>query len=76
MRETIARAVPSINFEGQGALDNALDENLQSALTGKITAEQAMVNTEQAWKKIISRRRDETVAAIRAQRAAWPTSVE
>ena len=32
-RETIARAVPSINFAGQGALDYALDENLQAALS-------------------------------------------
>jgi multiple sugar transport system substrate-binding protein len=76
IRETIARAVPSINFAGQGALDNALDENLQAALTGKVTAEQAMKDTEQAWKKIISRRRDETVAAIRAQRASWPTIID
>jgi multiple sugar transport system substrate-binding protein len=76
IRETIARGVPSINFAGQGALDNALDENLQAALTGKVTAEQAMKDTEQAWKKIISRRRDETVAAIRAQRASWPTIID
>lgn len=76
IRETIARAVPSINFAGQAALDNALDENLQTALTGKITAAQAMKDTEQAWKKIIARRRDETVAAIRAQRSAWPTIID
>jgi multiple sugar transport system substrate-binding protein len=76
IRETIARAVPSINFAGQGALDNALDENLQAALTGKVSAEQAMKDTERAWKKIISRRRDEIVAAIKAQRAAWPTIVD
>jgi multiple sugar transport system substrate-binding protein len=76
IRETIARAVPSINFAGQGALDNALDENLQAALTGKKTAEQAMVETERAWKKIIRKRKDATIEAIRAQRSAWPTSVE
>lgn len=76
IKETIARSVPSINFAGQAALDNALDENLQAALTGKMTAEEAMAETEKAWKKIISKRKDETIAAIRAQAAAWPTLVE
>jgi multiple sugar transport system substrate-binding protein len=76
IRETIRRAVPSINFAGQAALDNALDENLQAALAGKITAEQAMVETEKAWKKIIAKRPEEIVKAIRAQRAAWPTVID
>jgi multiple sugar transport system substrate-binding protein len=76
IRETIARAVPSINFAGQSALDNALDENLQAALSGTMTAEEAMVETEKAWKKIIRRRKDETIEAIRFQRKAWPTLVE
>ena len=72
IRETIARSVPSINFAGQSALDNALDENLQAALVGNITAEEAMVETEKAWTKIIKRRKDEIVEAIKFQRSAWP----
>lgn len=35
IRETIRRACPTINFAGQAALDNALDENLQAALTDR-----------------------------------------
>ena len=76
IRETIARSAPTINFAGQGALDNALDENLQAALTGSMTAEEAMVNTEKAWKKLIQRREEESVAAIKASLAAWPTIID
>ena len=39
---TIARSVPSINFAGQTALDNALDEEIQAAITGQKTAREAM----------------------------------
>jgi len=76
IRETIRRSCPTINFAGQGALDNALDENLQAALTGGMTAEEAMVRTEEAWKKLISRRQEETVAAIRSGLSAWPTIID
>ncbi len=76
IRETIARSAPTINFAGQGALDNALDENLQAALTGSMTAEEAMVATEKAWKKLLSRRQEESVAAIKSSLAAWPTIVD
>ena len=40
--KTIARSVPSINFAGQTALDNALAEELQAAMTGQNTASEAM----------------------------------
>lgn len=76
IRETIARSAPTINFAGQGALDNALDENLQAALTGSMTAEEALESTEKAWKKLISRREEETVAAIQASLQAWPSIVD
>ena len=76
IRETIARSAPTINFAGQGALDNALDENLQAALTGSMTAEEAMVNTEKAWTKLLSRRQEESVAAIQASLAAWPSIID
>ncbi|MGD9538637.1 MAG: ABC transporter substrate-binding protein [Alphaproteobacteria bacterium] len=76
IRETIRRACPTINFAGQAAMDNALDENLQAALTGDLSAEDALKRTEEAWKKLIGRREDEAVAAIRAGLAAWPTIVD
>ena len=73
IRETIRRACPTINLAGQSALDGALDDNLQAALTGGMGVEEALKKTEQAWKKIIGKREKETVAAIRSQRSAWPT---
>jgi len=75
IRETIRRACPTINLAGQSALDGALDDNLQAALTGGMGVEEALKKTEQAWKKIIGKREKETVAAIRSQRSAWPTVV-
>ena len=75
IRETIRRACPTINLAGQSALDGALDDNLQAALTGGMGVEEALKKTEQAWKKIIGKREKETVEAIRSQRAAWPTVV-
>ena len=44
-------------------------------MSGGMGVEEALKKTEQAWKKIISKREKETVAAIRSQRSAWPTVV-
>jgi multiple sugar transport system substrate-binding protein len=77
IRETIVRSVPTINFAGQTALDAALDEELQAALTGQKTAEQAMEAASRKWKKIIRRKgEDKMIQAIQKSRAAWPTLIE
>ena len=74
IRETIARAVPTINYPGATAFHNALDENLVAALTGSKTAEQAMADTEREWKRISRRIGEEKlVEAIKFNNAAWPT---
>ena len=44
IQETIKRSAPTINFAGQSAFDNGLDEELQRALIGDITPEEAMKN--------------------------------
>lgn len=74
IRETIARAVPTINYPGATAFHNALDENLVAALTGAKSAEQAMADTEREWKRI-SRRigEDKLIEAIKFNNSAWPT---
>ena len=41
-----------------------------------MTAEEALESTEKAWKKLISRREEETVAAIQASLQAWPSIVD
>ncbi|WP_238905964.1 ABC transporter substrate-binding protein [Ruegeria alba] len=74
---TIARSVPSINFAGQTALDNALDEEIQAAITGQKTAREAMDAAQGKWERIIKRqRRNGIVDAIKASRETWPTIVD
>jgi len=77
IRETIVRAVPTINFAGQTALDAALDEELQAALTGQKSPEDAMVAASAKWTKIIQRKgEDKMIPIINASRAAWPTIID
>ncbi len=74
---TIARSVPSINFAGQTALDNALDEEIQAAITGQKTAREAMDAAQRKWERVIKRqRRNGIVDAIKASRETWPTIVD
>lgn len=77
IRETIVRAAPTINFAGQTAMDTALDEELQAALTGQKTPEQAMMDAQKKWEKVIQRKgEDKMIPIIKASRTAWPTLVE
>jgi len=77
VKESVARAVPTINYPGATAFHNALDENLVAALTKAKTAEQAMADTEKEWKRIARRiGEDKMVSAIKANMAAWPTVVD
>ncbi len=77
LRETIARSVPTINFAGQTALDAALDEELQAALTGQKSAEEAMLAAQDKWIRIIRRKgEDKMIPIIQASRAAWPTVID
>lgn len=77
VRETVARTVPTINYPGATAFHNALDENLVAALTGAKTAEQAMADTADQWQTITRRTgEDKIIAAIQANKTAWPTVVD
>lgn len=74
---TIARSAPTINFAGQTALDNALDEELQAAITGQKTAREAMDAAQGKWEQIIKRQtRNGIVEAIKASRETWPSIVD
>lgn len=74
---TIARGVPSLNFGGQTALDNALDEELQAALTKQKTPREAMDAAQGKWEQIIRRQRGRGILeAIKASRSTWPTIVD
>jgi multiple sugar transport system substrate-binding protein len=77
IKETIKRAVPSINFAGATAFHNALDENLVAALTKSKSPEDAMADVEREWKKVIRKTgEDKIVDAVKANRAAWPTLLD
>jgi multiple sugar transport system substrate-binding protein len=77
VRETVARSVPTINYAGATAFNNALDENLMAALTKAKTPEQAMADTAAEWEKITRRTgRDKIVEAVRGNMAAWPTVLD
>ena len=74
IRQSIRRAVPSINYPGATAFHNALDENLVAALTGERTPEEAMERTEREWQRIARRIGEEKLQeAIAFNNAAWPT---
>ena len=74
---TIARSAPSINFAGQTALDNALDEELQAAITGQKSASAAMDAAQKKWERIIKRnKRNGIEDSIKASRKTWPTILD
>lgn len=74
IRETIKRAVPTINYTGASSYHKALDDNLVAALTGKQTAEEAMANTAKDWEKVTRRIGEEKITkAIRTSLPSWPT---
>jgi multiple sugar transport system substrate-binding protein len=74
---TIARSAPTINFAGQTALDNALDEELQAAITGQKTPREAMDAAQKKWERVIKRnKRNGIVDAIKASRSTWPSIVD
>lgn len=77
IQETIKRSAPTLNFAGQTALDNALDEELQAALTGQKTPAEAMEGAASKWERIIRRKGgDKMLEAIAASRSAWPSIVD
>jgi multiple sugar transport system substrate-binding protein len=77
VRESVKRTVPTINYPGATAFHNALDENLMAALTGSMSAEDAMANTERQWQRIARRvGEDKLIEAIKANKAAWPTVMD
>lgn len=75
--KSIECAAPTLNFAGQSALDTALDEELQAALTKQKTARQAMEDAQGKWERIVKRqKRNGIIEAIHASKKAWPTLVE
>jgi multiple sugar transport system substrate-binding protein len=75
--QTVERSAPGINFAGQTALDNALDEELQAALTKQKSPRQAMEAAQAKWERIVRRQSQKgMVESIQAWRRIWPTIVD
>jgi multiple sugar transport system substrate-binding protein len=73
---SIENASPPINIPGVTEYVTAMDQNLQEALTGRKSPEQAMRDTAAAWEKITNQKgREKQIQALKAARAAWPKEV-
>jgi multiple sugar transport system substrate-binding protein len=65
---------PMILIQGAVEYNDALDLNVQEALLGKITAEDALKNTTAAWEKITNQiGRRQQIEGWKALKAAYPT---
>ncbi|MCZ6894379.1 MAG: extracellular solute-binding protein [Gammaproteobacteria bacterium] len=77
IRETIKRSVPTMNYPGAASLHNALDENVQAAMVGGMTAKEAMERTAKDWRRSIKKRGEtKMIDAINADRSGWPTLID
>jgi multiple sugar transport system substrate-binding protein len=75
--DTIKHSGSPINIPGVTEYVSALDTNLQEALTGHKTPEQAMKDTAAAWEKITDAKgRAKQIEAIRAAKKAFSTVVD
>lgn len=74
LKTIIPRTAPEISgMRGANEYLQALDINLQKALSKQISPEAAMKNTAAAWEKITNRiGRDKQIKALKAQLSAWP----
>jgi multiple sugar transport system substrate-binding protein len=67
-------APPIAGLRGANEYTQALDTNLQKALTKQSSPEKAMADTAAAWDKITNRYgRTKQANAIKAGKDAWPT---
>lgn len=77
--DSVARAVPPITLPGFAEYmeGGALDANLEAALLGRKTPEQAMLDCAAEWEQITERLgRDKQIAALAPAMRYWPTIVD
>jgi len=74
---TVARAVPTLAIPGQFAMHNTLSENLVTAMTGGMTAKEAMDATAKSWKKHLRKKgEDKMIDLINAAKSGWSTVID
>ena len=77
IRETIVRSAPTMNFPGTRAMYDALDKNLQAAMTGGKPVKEAMDDAAAEWTKIVKRKGEKKMLEqINASRAGYPKLVD
>jgi multiple sugar transport system substrate-binding protein len=77
IRETIIRSAPTMNFPGTRAMYDALDKNLQAAMTGGKPVKDAMDDAAAEWTKIVRRKGEKKMLEqINASRAGFPKIVD
>lgn len=77
IKETIVRSAPTLNVPGTRAMYDALDKNLQAAMTGGKSVKEAMNDAASEWKKIVKKKGEKKMLdQINASRAAFPTIVD
>jgi multiple sugar transport system substrate-binding protein len=77
IKETIVRSAPTMNFPGTRAMYDALDRNLQAAMTSGKPVKEAMNDAAAEWTKIIKKKGEKKMhEQINAQRAAFPVVVD
>jgi multiple sugar transport system substrate-binding protein len=77
IKETIVRSAPTLNLPGTRAMYDALDKNLQAAMTGGKSVKEAMDEAATEWTKIIKKKGEKKMLdQIDASRAAFPTIVD
>ena len=77
LKAIIPYTAPPITLRGAAEYTNALDIQLQNAITGQKSAEQAIADTAAEWDAITERIGvDKQVAAIQGGLDAWPTVVD
>lgn len=77
IRETIIRSAPTMNFPGTRAMYDALDKNLQAAMTGSKGVKEAMNDAAAEWTKVIKRKGEKKMLEqINAARAGFPKIID
>ena len=74
IQETVKYGAPMLSMPGAQAMHEALDENIQAAHAGSVTAKEAMQNTAKKWRRILQKKGEtRMIEAIIEDRKAWPT---
>ncbi len=77
LKSIIPYTAPPITLRGASEYTNALDLELQKAITGQKSPEQAIVDTAAEWDKITERIGvEKQAAAIQGGLDAWPSAVD